>query len=184
MNFYKKLFSYISSKLFKMKKLIFLLFIFIYATNTSAQQDEITTYYFIRHAEKDRTYESNKNPHLTEKGVDRALNWAIVFENVKFDLIYSTKYNRTIQTAEPTAKTKELEIQYYNPSHLFDAQFQEKTKGKSVLVVGHSNTTPLFVNDILGEEKYEQIDDNNNSNLYILTISKDIMMDILLKIEH
>ena len=56
---------------------------------------------------------------------------------------------------------------------MFDSIFQVNTKGKTVLVVGHSNTTPVFANKILGEKKYENMDDNDNSSLYIVTISGD-----------
>jgi broad specificity phosphatase PhoE len=54
---------------------------------------------------------------------------------------------------------------------LFSEEFAHNTKGKTVLVVGHSNTTPAFVNAVLGEKKYDNIDDNNNANLYIVSIS-------------
>jgi len=167
-----------------MKKLILFFAIIVFAVNVQAQENETTTYYFIRHAEKVRTDKLNKNPDLTKQGKNRAENWSVVFKNVDFNIIYSTKYNRTIQTAEPTAKSKELEIQFYNPSHLYDPDFQVKTKGKTVLIVGHSNTTPLFVNDILREEKYQQIDDKNNANLYIITISGVYKNSMLLKIPY
>ena len=38
--------------------------------------------------------------------------------------------------------------------------------GKTVLVVGHSNTTPEFVNALIKNDFYDQIEDNNNGNLY------------------
>jgi phosphohistidine phosphatase SixA len=150
--------------------------------NSQAQESEKTTYYFIRHAEKDRSDDTNKNPNLNEKGLLRAENWSTVFENVAFDEIYSTDYNRTIQTATPTAESKHLEIKFYNPANLYDEGFEFKTKGKTVLIVGHSNTTPQFVNKILGKEKYPDIDDANNSNLYIITITNNVLNDILLVI--
>ena len=132
-----------------MKKYLLVLIISCIALNFYAQETSPpTTYYFMRHAEKDRSDKTNKNPDLTKKGNNRAENWSIVFENVDFDLIYSTKYNRTIQTAKPTATKQNIEIQYYSPSHLNDEDFKLKTNGKTVLVVGHSNTTPQFVNDI------------------------------------
>ena len=62
-------------------------------------------------------------------------------------------------------------------------EFLNSTKGKTVLVVGHSNSTPEFVNSILGKEKYQHIDDNNNANLYIVSISGDNISDTLLLIE-
>jgi broad specificity phosphatase PhoE len=163
---------------------VLLVLIFSYSSTLKAQENtsETTTYYFIRHAEKDRSNAENKNPNLTKLGIARAENWSVVFENVPFDFIYSTKYNRTIQTAEPTAKKQQLEIQYYSPNQLYSTDFQQQTKHKTVLIVGHSNTTPQFVNDILGEQKYPEIEDDNNSNLYILTIVGTTKNCILLKI--
>ncbi|MDT8416607.1 MAG: phosphoglycerate mutase family protein [Lutibacter sp.] len=143
----------------------------------------MTTYYFIRHAEKVRGNPTDKNPDLNEIGKKRAEYWNTVFKNVAFDEIYSTNFNRTLQTAAPMAKTKNLEVKIYHPESLYNDDFQLKTKGKTVLVVGHSNTTPLFVNKILGREMYPEIDDTNNSNLYIITISDTVMDNVLLVID-
>ena len=170
---------------FSLRYYLFIITILISGFSTiNAQENssEVTTYYFIRHAEKVKKNSENKNPNLTKQGLARAENWIVIFENVPFDIIYSTKYNRTIQTAEPTANAKNLEIQYYNPNDLYNVDFQKQTNHKTVLIVGHSNTTPQFVNDILGEPKYSDIDENNNSNLYILTISGKTKSSTLLKI--
>ncbi|MBN4084738.1 histidine phosphatase family protein [Flavobacteriaceae bacterium AH-315-B10] len=132
---------------------------------------ETTTYYFIRHAEKDRSDVTNKNPNLIQKGIFRAAKWSYVLEHVKFDAVYSTDYNRTKQTAQPTAEKNNLEITIYNSSGFNSEEFIKNTKGKTVLIVGHSNTTPMFVNAVIGNQKYKSIDDSNNANLYIVTIS-------------
>ena len=59
--------------------------------------------------------------------------------------------------------------------------FLEKTKGMNVLVVGHSNSTPTFVNTLLDKDKYPQIDESNNANLYIVTIiDSEVVSDLLL----
>ncbi|MDG1161380.1 MAG: phosphoglycerate mutase family protein [Flavobacteriaceae bacterium] len=163
-----------------MKKLI-LTFIFLSLTLISYAQ-EITTYYFIRHAEKLRIDKTDKNPNLNFNGYKRAEAWKDVFSDVPFDAIYSTDYNRTKLTAKPTATSKNLPILLYNPNMMYSEAFQNNTKGKTVLVVGHSNTTNVFVNKILGIEKYNEINDNNNSNLYIVTISNGKISSILLKI--
>lgn len=171
-----------------MKKLIFILLISLVAfpscKESAKKNDEvITTYYFIRHAEKDRSDASNKNPELTEQGLKRAENWAKYFEDVQFDAIYSTDYNRTKQTAMPTAKANNLELQYYDPFKIKIEEFIETTKGETVLVVGHSNTTPQFVNKILEESKYEDIADDNNANLYKVTLSKNGKTSELSKVD-
>jgi broad specificity phosphatase PhoE len=155
---------------------------FVFPITAQEETNSTTTYYLIRHAEKDRSDESDHDPNLKEAGLQRAENWSKVFENVDFDAIYSTDYNRTQQTAEPTAKLQELEIQSYDPRNLFSEEFAETTNGKTVLIVGHSNTTPAFVNAILGEEKYENMDDHNNGSLYIITISEGNKIDQVLNI--
>lgn len=167
-----------------MKKILFLVIFILNTTFLVAQKNETTTYYLIRHAEKVRTDKTTKNPNLTEQGESRAQNWSVVFEQVDFDFIYSTNYNRTIQTAQPTALNKHLEIKYYDPSNLYDADFKARTKGKTVLIVGHSNTTPQFVNTILGKQVYQDIDDRNNADLYIVTINGSFKNSTLLKISH
>jgi broad specificity phosphatase PhoE len=143
---------------------------------------ETTTYYFIRHAEKERTDATNKNPELNTLGEKRAVLWRDYFKNTGFDAIYSTSYKRTQQTAEPTAIAKKLTIKNYDPVTLYSPEFAEETKGKRVLIVGHSDTTPAFVNMILGHTKYKDIDDNDNSKLFIITILGDQITDQVLSI--
>ena len=164
-----------------MKKLVVLLVILFCSLSSFAQ--EVSTYYLVRHAEKDRSDKTNSNPELTDLGHQRALRWSSVFENVTFDAVYSTNYLRTIATAKPTASAKGLEIQFYNPRELYSKDFQQETLGKTVLVVGHSNTTPQFVNAILGINRYADIQDNNNANLYIVTRIKEETSSVLLKID-
>jgi len=163
-----------------MKKLI-LTFTFFSLTLISYSQ-EVTTYYFIRHAEKLRIDKTDKNPNLNYNGYKRAEAWKDVFSNISFDAVYSTDYNRTKLTAKPTADSNNLPILLYNPNSMYSEAFKNNTKGKTVLVVGHSNTTNVFVNKILGVKKYEEINDNNNSNLYIVTITDGNSSSVLLKI--
>jgi 2,3-bisphosphoglycerate-dependent phosphoglycerate mutase len=153
-----------------MKKFL-LLFILTLCLLGACNVRETTTYYLIRHAEKDRTEKTNSNPNLNKKGQERAKRWANYFENIDLDAIYSTKYYRTMQTAKQSADSKNLEIQNYDPKKMYDAVFQKETKGKKVLIVGHSNTTPVFVNKILGEKKYENMNDTDNSSVYIVSIT-------------
>ncbi|MDC3366361.1 histidine phosphatase family protein [Flavobacteriaceae bacterium] len=143
---------------------------------------EVTTYYFIRHAEKLRVDKTERNPNLNSKGLKRAEAWKEVFSNISFDAIYSTDYTRTRLTAKPTADSKNLPILIYNPRDMYSKTFQNQTKGKTILVVGHSNTTNVFANKVLGFDKYEEIKDNNNSNLYIVTVMNGNSSSILLQI--
>lgn len=137
------------------------------------QDKAVTTYYLIRHAEKDRSDPSNSNPHLNQDGTERAIKWAEVFRDIPLDQVYSTDYNRTRQTASPIANSKKLEVMSYDAKKLFTKELQKSTNGKNVLFVGHSNTTPQFANMILEENKYENIDDSENGALFIVQILPD-----------
>ena len=167
-----------------MYKRILLLFAIILFTSPllaqSAKTDTISTYFLIRHAEKDRSDATNKNPNLTEQGTLRAKRWNELLSQFHIDKVYSTNYNRTLQTAMPTAKNNNLTITTYHPFKIDMQQFLKDTKGKSVLIVGHSNTIPSFVNKLIGKETYQDIDDANNANLYIVTIKGDKKSHVLL----
>ena len=163
-----------------MKKLV-LAFSVLFISLASYSQ-EITTYYFIRHAEKLRIDKTDRNPNLNDDGLKRAEAWKEVFSTISFDAVYSTDYSRTKLTAKPTADSKNLPLLLYSPSNMYSDAFKNKTKGKTVLVVGHSNTTNVFANKVLGVEKYDEISDSNNSNLYIVTVIDGKPSAILLKI--
>ena len=145
---------------------------------------EETIFYFIRHAEKDRSTPNDRNPGLTEKGRLRALNWAYFFREIPLKAIYSTNYIRTTSTAQPIAEEKSLPIIIYNPSQLKIQDFIRENKGKKVLVVGHSNTTPQLVNAIIGEKKFEQMHDEDNSSLFILTESEGKIIAERISVNH
>ena len=155
-----------------MKKFLFLIIIslVILSCKSDKKEQDVTVYYLIRHAEKDRNIK-DKNPELTEVGLKRAENWAKVFKDIPFDKIYSTDYKRTQQTALPTAKSKGLEVLSYGTENLFNGEFKTKTEKQTVLIVGHSNTTPAFVNTITGTQEHSQIDDSDNGKLFIVTIA-------------
>ncbi|MFN0729312.1 SixA phosphatase family protein [Polaribacter gochangensis] len=168
-----------------MKKYLLLI---VFAMGTFAnfaqeKDDVVTTYYLIRHAEKNRAVEGDKDPFLTIKGADRAKRWAEVLSTANIDMVYTTNYNRTKETAQPTATKNGLRLYMYNPRKMYDEGFKFNTKGKNVLIVGHSNTTNAFANTILGEKKYGEIADDNNSNLYIVTVTKHGATSVLLKID-
>lgn len=137
------------------------------------EQEMSTTYYFIRHAEKDESNPKDKDPHLSEAGKKRAEKWAEVFKEVEFDLIFSSDFHRTRETANAIAGSQDKPVEIYDPRKLNDEEFQKKSKGKTVLVVGHSNTNPHFVNLLLEEKKYSDIDEKESGSLFIVTVGED-----------
>ena len=163
-----------------MKKFILVIF---FLTSFYANSQECSSFYLIRHAEKLRIDKTERNPKLNDKGVLRAEKWKEILKNINLDKIYSTNYNRTIETANPTSLSQNIDIIIYSPSNINYRNFKEINKGKKVLIVGHSNTIPNFVNGLIEEDFYKQIDDLNNSNLYLVIVCGEIVSHQLLNIE-
>ena len=137
------------------------------------EKENTSVYYFIRHAEKDRSDSTNKNPSLTLQGLERANKWALFFKDKNIAAVYSTNYIRTQQTALPIAKEQNIEIISYTAKELISEKFIANNKGKNIVIVGHSNTTPELVNSLLGERKYKDIADSENNNLFVVTLNKN-----------
>jgi phosphohistidine phosphatase SixA len=145
--------------------------------------DNCSTFYLIRHAEKVRVDKSENNPALNEKGILRAQNWKNYFLDKEISKIYSTDYKRTIRTAQPLAINNNIETIIYSTSDFKFDDFIKSNIGENTLVVGHSNTIPDFVNELINEEYYTQIEDLNNSNLYVVSICDSKITHKLIKVD-
>ncbi len=135
--------------------------------------EETTVIYLVRHAEKAK--EGGRDPLLTKEGMERAERLKDILFNANIDEIYSTDYKRTQLTAAPLATAIGTSIQSYNPRELkaFADQLKAKSKGKRILVSGHSNTTPTLTNALLGEEKFPMLDETQYDHLFVVTIAQD-----------
>ena len=164
-----------------MKKFVAFSFFLLFSCNNINQ--DCNNYYLIRHAEKVRVDPENKDPELNEAGQKRAVVWQEYFADLEINKVYSTNYNRTLQTVLPFSNSSELEINIYSPSSINYEGFLETTSGDNVLIVGHSNTIPSFVNGLIQEEIYPDIEDSNNSNLYVVSKCGAEINHELIKIE-
>ena len=150
----------------KLPTAIFILFCATISCKNDANQAK-TTYYLIRHAEK----QTGKDPLLTEKGNERADFWARYFKDKEINAIYSTDTKRTLATARPTAQALDLKVNTYSANRMYNNSFKKETQGKTVLIVGHSNTTPEFVNKIINEKRYDHIKDSEFGTVFKVTVS-------------
>ncbi len=130
---------------------------------------ETTTIVLVRHAEK---MKDQKDPDLTKEGNMRAAKLKEILSTIPINQIYSTDYVRTQKTAKPTSNAQEVEISSYNPRALndFGNMLLQTQKGKNILVVGHSNTTPNLLNYFMKETVVESISESDYGNLYIVNV--------------
>ena len=158
-----------------MKKILSALFVMLWMTPIQAQSptdSKVSSFYFIRHAEKDTSNPADRDPDLVMEGVLRAARWSSIFNRIDFDIIYTTDYKRTRNTALPIAEQKKLPLTFYSPNGFDSVDFLKNNFGKTVLIVGHSNTVPPMVNALIGEKQYKQIKETNYTNLYIINITE------------
>lgn len=159
-----------------MKKIcILLLGLFMQSMNAQSE----TTIYLIRHAEK---ADSSPNTALSAEGKKRANNWATYFKDTPIDLFYSTPYLRTESTCLTVSNSKQKEIISYNPKEIDLKDLISKNLGKTIFIVGHSNTIPKYINQLLGEEKYLEIPESEFGNLYTIKVRNGVISHSLTKI--
>ncbi|MBO6524380.1 MAG: histidine phosphatase family protein [Balneolaceae bacterium] len=131
--------------------LLFLQFSFI---SCDKSEDEATLI-FVRHTE--RADDGTNDPPISQQGIDRAVNlYHVLRDNgYKISAVYSTDWLRTRMTGQPTADSLNLTIELYDqedPETFVNSMIQ-RHKGESALIVGHFDSTPFFINLILGEER-------------------------------
>ena len=128
------------------------------------------SFILIRHAEK--ILSSSNDPQLSTQGWQRANELVHLFEAVDIDAVYASPYRRSIQTAQPLAKAKQLEIFNYNPNELdsFAQKLLNTHMGETVVIVGHSNTTPQLINVLSGTD-YPNLEETEYDWVYFVDIS-------------
>lgn len=137
-------------------------------TEAELADQAVSTFILVRHAEKDY----GDDPNLTEKGKARADRLSEMLKRVDLGAVYSTNTKRTMQTAEPPAEYHDLEIQQYNALelNLLATRLRSRHRGETVLVVGHSNTTPALASILDKKEDYPRFSELDYTNLYVVTI--------------
>ena len=140
--------------------------------DNTGEELETTVLFLVRHAEK--ADDGTADPDLTAEGIMRAEKLSDILGHEDIRHIFSTDYKRTKQTAQPLSEMLNLEVKSYDPRDFNELlTFISENIGSNMLIVGHSNSTPSLSNAILGEEKYEQIDESDYGNMFKITLKGD-----------
>ncbi len=140
------------------------------ATSTTAP----TVVIVVRHGEKAPA--PANDPVLDSTGTRRAEMLLDAVRDAKVTAVYTTPYARTRLTAEPVTKhfgltPATVDIRGGTAAHVqavADRVLAEQ-RGRTTLVVGHSNTVPLIVR-ALGGTAPDQLEDHEYDNLFVVTI--------------
>jgi broad specificity phosphatase PhoE len=150
-----------------MKK--YLLAVLFFVSISALQAQAITTIILVRHAEK--MSDGSKDPELTEEGKARAVRFANLLKDTKVDAIFSTPLKRTQNTVAPLALSKGITVATYQAmkGEVIDDMLKNFA-GKTIVISGHSNTTPWTINYLLGKEEFKDFADSDYDNLVIVDL--------------
>lgn len=150
-----------------MKRLVLVLLIATTALANGGPQ--ITTVILVRHGEKAGP---SGDVQLSDAGIARANELARVLAGVTFDAIYSTPFERTRKTAAPVAEKSGVKVTEVDSGKTYAADMaaiiRDKHAGGTVLIVGHSNTTPELIRALGGT--VADIPDPQYDDLFIVTL--------------
>ena len=138
---------------------------------------EPTQVFLVRHAEKQapEVSEEPRNPELTEAGHARAATLAHVLGETGLDVVLSTPFHRTEQTAAPIARAVGTEVVITPIAADFAEALAKRIRadhaGQRVLVVGHSNTTPSVIRALgVAEAEVPEISEDEYDDLFLVTL--------------
>lgn len=146
--------------------------LFLFASlNTVLAQNDLTTFILVRHAEKSN--DDPRDPSLSAEGEARAKKLAEVLGSQDISAIYSTPFKRTKSTAAPLASAKSLSVEIYDfRSQTYLQDMLKNHSGGTILISGHSNTTPMVANTLLGSDQFKQLDENEYDMIFIVTVTE------------
>jgi len=132
------------------------------------------TVLLVRHAEK---ASGGNDPSLTDTGQARAHELARVAADAGVVAVYSSQFARNRETAAPVAEQLGLpvtvaELVNGRPRESL-AELAERIRtehvGQTVLVVGHSNTVPMLIEELGGSTSPTLLDEDYD-DLFVVTV--------------
>lgn len=137
---------------------------------------DATTIVVARHAEK--AADDPRDPSLSESGRERARALAVLLKDADVAAVYGTQYKRTRETTDPIAQQRglvfiERPMTAANTATYYAELAREvlaASAGKTVLIVGHSNTVPQIVQAFSGKA-IAPMEDREYDHLFVIVVS-------------
>ena len=152
--------------------------------SVAAPKQTPTTVILVRHAEKEKV--KTDDPPLSAEGVARAERLAAVLRQSGVSAILTSQFTRSLQTAAPveralSVKADHIPLQFVpavpSAAPMMTPDSRAKVvhwimehKGRTVLVIGHTNTIPDLIRALGGPEV--TIDEAVFSDLFVLTLGE------------
>lgn len=157
-----------------------LILLFVSTFFSCDNQKEKTTIYLVRHAEKDTTVDQY-NPPLIKAGFERAekLNDKFSNENIKY--IFSTKFQRNMNTVMPLSKSQDKEIHLYEYHKWQNMLDSLKTIPGNHLICGHGDNLLPMLDYLEADVGKNKLGHQEYDNLFKVTIKEDEVRSKIIK---
>lgn len=123
--------------------------------------------FLVRHTEQAGA--GSTDPPLTEAGKERAKRLAVILKDAGINQIFVTKWIRTVQTADPIAKSLKVHTKIYERDDVdgFVARLRTEHAQDRILIIAHSRPiTPLL--KALGHPETIEIAPLEYDNLFVV----------------
>lgn len=158
-----------------MKYLLLSFMVLSFGKKLIAQQETpVTKIYIVRHAEK----ETGKDPVLTAAGNTRAGDLMRALKNESIQKIYVSRTQRSQMTGDSMRIQLGIDTVHYTADTLCDnlisAIMEHRDFGKTILIIGHSNTVPRIVRKLgVTDFPIADLPDNEFDNLFLVTYKNE-----------
>jgi broad specificity phosphatase PhoE len=135
-----------------------------------ASDSGVTTVVLVRHADKN-THAPGGDAGLSAKGILRAQELARVLADTPLAGVYSTPFARARLTGEAVSRARGDSVRVYDPERLeaLAERIRREDAGRTVLVIGHSDTLPQTFEALTGE-KFPEKESIDYDKLYFVTL--------------
>jgi len=135
------------------------------------KQKGTTTIYLVRHAEKNTSDANDQDPDLTAAGLKRANDLKAYLNGITIDAFFSTPYKRNQKTLAPLAQGRPIQFYEAQDYEKLRQRILNEFRGKTILIVGHSNTLLPMIEALGGKKPVEQILDDQYDNIFRIKIN-------------
>jgi broad specificity phosphatase PhoE len=158
---------------------VLLLFILVgcISCGQATQPDSQYSLYLVRHAEKQT--DGSEDPALTAAGEQRAEKLATWLTDKDIIDVWSSDYQRSRHTANPSLANSGLELKLYDPRDLPSLATKLRDRQNNAVIVGHSNTTPQLAG-LLCDCMVDEMDDLEYDLLFVVSVTNgEAKLDVL-----
>ena len=150
-----------------MKYVVIFLVVFSFLFQSCQQKNYI---YIVRHAEK--STEPSGDVYLSQAGRNRAHTLKSLLMRKHISYIFSTKTNRTRETAQPLSDEIGIPIKPYTNDTLPKFLTRCIRLRENMLIVGHSNTIITMLDSFHVTHTAKQFPETDYNAMFILTMKK------------